>query len=149
MDIPINAEVQCADGACGRSTNVVLDLETDEATDLLVGEKHIPRAERRVAIDQVVEANPHLIQLRRSRQQLARCKGIHDAFVQCDPKPHLTLLTLFLRASGRSAFHKRNALRQLAGHQISCRSMPCLQRSVRGISRWRLGWVILPVEETE
>lgn len=71
MDIPINAEVQCTDGVCGRSTYVVLNLKTGEMTHLVVRETHIPHTERLVAIEQVVEANPHLIRLRCSRQQLA------------------------------------------------------------------------------
>jgi sporulation protein YlmC with PRC-barrel domain len=71
MNIPINAEVQCTDGACGRSTYVVLDPHTGDLTHLVVEEKHMPHTERLVAIDQVLEANPRLIRLRCSRQELA------------------------------------------------------------------------------
>jgi sporulation protein YlmC with PRC-barrel domain len=78
MDIPINAEVQCADGACGRSTYVVLDPEIGEVTHLVVRETQIPHTERLVAIEQVVEANPHLIRLRCSRQQLARMERFSE-----------------------------------------------------------------------
>ena len=32
MDIPINAEVSCLDGPCGRTTNLILNPTTEEIT---------------------------------------------------------------------------------------------------------------------
>jgi hypothetical protein len=129
VDIPINAEVQCADGACGRSTYVVLDLETDEATDLLVREEHVPGAERVVAIDQVVEANPHLIRLRRSRQQLARCKGIRDASFSVTRNPTSLFLLSFFAQVGAQLFI--SAMRYASWPGIKFRADQCRVSNAR------------------
>ena len=64
MEISVNAEVQCTDGPCGRSTYVILNPTTDQLTHLVVKHKQSPHVERLVAIDQVEEASPDLIRLR-------------------------------------------------------------------------------------
>jgi sporulation protein YlmC with PRC-barrel domain len=70
MDIPVNAEVQCTDGPCGRSTYIILNPTTDQLTHLVVRHKQHPHAERLVAIDQVEETTPNLIRLRCTRHEL-------------------------------------------------------------------------------
>jgi hypothetical protein len=69
MDIPVNANVQCTDGPCGRSTYVILNPTTDQLTHLVVRQNQSPHAERLVPMDQVEEATPDLIRL--------RCTGHH------------------------------------------------------------------------
>lgn len=72
MDMPINAEVFCADGPCGRSITIVLNPTTGQVTHLVVQENHfILHPDHLVPIDQVVESTPHLIRLRCTRQELA------------------------------------------------------------------------------
>jgi sporulation protein YlmC with PRC-barrel domain len=71
MDIPLNVQVHCADGLCGRSTEVILDPKTDEVTHLVVKENHAPHTERLVPVSLVQDATPHLILLRCSREKLA------------------------------------------------------------------------------
>ena len=51
MDIPINAEVRCADGPCGRSTYVVIDPASRQITHVVVKEDGFPFAERLVPLD--------------------------------------------------------------------------------------------------
>jgi sporulation protein YlmC with PRC-barrel domain len=70
MDIPVNAEVQCTDGPCGRCTYVILNPTTDQLTHLVVKHKQSPHAERLVAIDQVEEATTDLIRLRCTGHEL-------------------------------------------------------------------------------
>jgi len=83
MDIPINAEVHCADGHCGQSTYVVLNPTTSQVTHLVVKEKRFPHTEYLVPIDQVVETTPHLIRLRCTEQELAAMEPfIETEFVQ-------------------------------------------------------------------
>jgi len=58
MDIPINAEVRCADGPCGRTTRVIINPALREVTHLVVREKDFLRVERIVPIDLVLESTP-------------------------------------------------------------------------------------------
>jgi sporulation protein YlmC with PRC-barrel domain len=71
MDMPLNAEVYCADGPCGHSKKVVMDRETEEVTHLVVKEEHSPHTELLVPIDLVAETTPHLIRLRCVKDELA------------------------------------------------------------------------------
>jgi sporulation protein YlmC with PRC-barrel domain len=70
MDIPLNAEVRCADGPGGRSTYVVLHPKTRRVTHLVVREPGFPHTEWLVPVDQVAEATPTTIQLRCTRHEL-------------------------------------------------------------------------------
>lgn len=71
MDIPINAEVRCADGPCGQTTRVIINPILREVTHLVVREKDFLRVERIVPIDLVVESTPHHIRLRCTFDELA------------------------------------------------------------------------------
>jgi sporulation protein YlmC with PRC-barrel domain len=70
MDIPVNAEVHCADGPCGRSTYIILNPMTRRVTHLVVKEKRFPHTEYLVPIDYVVEATSQLIRLRCAGHEL-------------------------------------------------------------------------------
>lgn len=70
MDIPVHAEVQCADGPCGRSTYIILNPTTDQLTHLVVKHEQPPHAEWLVPIEQVEEATPDLIRLRCTGNEL-------------------------------------------------------------------------------
>jgi sporulation protein YlmC with PRC-barrel domain len=72
MDIPVNADVECTDGPCGRSTFVILNPTTDQLTHLVVKEQQSPHTERLVPIDQVEEATLDLIRLRCTRHELGQ-----------------------------------------------------------------------------
>jgi len=80
MDIPVNAEVECTDGPCGRSTYVILNPTTDQLTHLVVRHQRSPHAEQMVPIDQVEEATPDLIRLRCTRHEL----GQMDPFIETE-----------------------------------------------------------------
>ncbi len=80
MDIPVNADVECTDGPCGRSTYVILNPTTDQLTHLVVRHKQLPHAERLVPIDQVEEATPDLIRLRCTRHEL----GEMEPFIETE-----------------------------------------------------------------
>jgi hypothetical protein len=71
MDIPIDADVLCADGLCGQSTCVVLNPITRQITYLVVRESSLPYTKHLVSIDQVTETNPRLIRLRCTGRDLA------------------------------------------------------------------------------
>jgi sporulation protein YlmC with PRC-barrel domain len=71
MDIPINAEIYCADGPCGRSTYVVIDPATRQVTHVVVKEDGFPFAERLVPLDRVIDSTPTSIQLRSACDELS------------------------------------------------------------------------------
>jgi sporulation protein YlmC with PRC-barrel domain len=80
MDIPVNADVECTDGPCGRSTYVILNPTTDQLTHLVVRHQESPHAEWLVPIDQVEEATLDLIRLRCTRHDL----GEMEPFIETE-----------------------------------------------------------------
>lgn len=72
MEIPVNANVRCADGCCGRSTHVVINLQTQQVTHLVVRAKGLPNAECLVPVRLVVETTADLIRLSCTRGDLTR-----------------------------------------------------------------------------
>jgi len=71
MDMPVNADVHCADGLCGRSIGVIIKPASQQVTHLVVKEKKTPNAKRLVPVDWVMETTPHLIHLRCTSDELA------------------------------------------------------------------------------
>jgi sporulation protein YlmC with PRC-barrel domain len=75
MDIPLNADVSCADGPGGRSTTIILNPITSEITHVVVKEG---RDEYMVPLDFITESTAALIQLRCTCEELRRM----DLFVK-------------------------------------------------------------------
>jgi hypothetical protein len=48
MEIPLDVEVHCTDGRCGRSTHIILNPATEQVTHIVVREKQPSRVERLV-----------------------------------------------------------------------------------------------------
>jgi sporulation protein YlmC with PRC-barrel domain len=70
MDIPLNAEAECADGPCGHSTHIIIDPTTEHVTHLVIQERDAPHAERLVPVGLVANSAPDRIYLRCSRREL-------------------------------------------------------------------------------
>jgi hypothetical protein len=70
MDIPIDAQVECVDGAAGSSTYVILNPVTRRLTHVVVKEEGFPWTERLVPVEMVAETSPDQIRLKCSRQEL-------------------------------------------------------------------------------
>jgi len=83
MDIPVNADVSCTDGPCGRSTYVIINPTTWQVTHLVVKEKGFPYIERLVPLDRVAETGPHRVRLRCTREELAAM----DHFIEIEFLP--------------------------------------------------------------
>ena len=88
MDMPLNVEVYCADGLCGLSKEVVLDRSSEEVTHLVVKEKRSPREELLIPVDQVMETTAHRIQLRCTRDELAKMQPLLEVEVRREEIPH-------------------------------------------------------------
>lgn len=78
MDIPIKAEVWCADGRCGQTTSVVINPTTEEVTHVVVKSKAFPQQERMVPIHLVKETTSDTIRLQCSQAELAEM----DEFIE-------------------------------------------------------------------
>ena len=70
MDIPLNAEVHCVDGVCGRSTYVVVNPVNEQVTHVVVREEWFPQAEYLVPLDLVTESTSDTIHLRCMKKDL-------------------------------------------------------------------------------
>jgi sporulation protein YlmC with PRC-barrel domain len=85
MDIPIDVEVFCADGLCGRSTKVVLRPKTDEVTHLVVRQQEPPHKEILIPVTAVTATTPDSINVRYTRDETARLQPfIETEYVKVD-----------------------------------------------------------------
>ena len=71
MNIPLNANVHCSDGAAGRSTVIVVDPRTETVTHVVVDSQG---TEYLVPIDVISESGTDHIQLRWSLAELAKAE---------------------------------------------------------------------------
>lgn len=78
MDMPLNAEVECVDGAGGRSEYIIINPATNEITHIVIREKGLQHAERLVSVEEIVETTPDSIRLDLTQDQLAR----QESFVE-------------------------------------------------------------------
>jgi sporulation protein YlmC with PRC-barrel domain len=90
MDIPINAEVNCTDGPCGRSTYLVLNPRTEKVSHLVVRQAQLPHTQIMVPVKAVVETSPEAIELSYTRDELAELQPLFQVdYVEVDI-PHYT-----------------------------------------------------------
>jgi hypothetical protein len=78
MEIPLQAQVECTDGVCGRSVYVLINPVVDQVTHVVVREDASPNTEYIVPVDVVSETIADTIQLRCSQAELEKM----DPFVQ-------------------------------------------------------------------
>lgn len=71
MEIPLNAQVECTDGVCGRSVYVLINPVIDQVTDLVVRENS-SHTEYIVPVDVVSKTIADTIQLRCSKEELEK-----------------------------------------------------------------------------
>ena len=84
MDIPIDAEVFCTDGFCGRSTHVVLRPKTEEVTHLVVKENESPHREVLIPVSAIAATTPDSINLRYTRHEIVGRQPFIETFVYPD-----------------------------------------------------------------
>jgi hypothetical protein len=80
MEIPLQAQVECTDGVCGRSVYVLINPVLDQVTHLVVRGDSSPNTEYIVPVDVVSETIADTIQLRCSKAELKKM----DPFVQTE-----------------------------------------------------------------
>jgi sporulation protein YlmC with PRC-barrel domain len=80
MEIPLNAQVECTDGVCGRSVFVLINPVTDQVTHLVVKEDSSPNTEYIVPVDVVTGTITDTIQLSCSKAELEKM----DPFIKTE-----------------------------------------------------------------
>lgn len=71
-EIPLNAKVECTDGGCGRTTDVIVNPVSLEVTHLALRDKSLPKNETRlVPADKVASVTPDRVTLNCSREDVA------------------------------------------------------------------------------
>ncbi len=71
MDIPINVEVFCTDGVCGRTTRVIVRPQTEEVTEVVVKADVSPYQEVMIPISAVTESTPDSVNICYAKAELA------------------------------------------------------------------------------
>jgi sporulation protein YlmC with PRC-barrel domain len=72
MEIPLNAQVECTDGVCGRSVFVLINPVMDKVTHLVVKEDSSPNTDYIVPVDFVTETIADTIRMRCSKAELEK-----------------------------------------------------------------------------
>jgi len=78
MQIPLNAQVECTDGVCGRSAFVLIDPVVDQVANLVVKEDSSPNKEYIVPVKFVTETIADTLRLSCSKAELEKM----DPFIQ-------------------------------------------------------------------
>jgi sporulation protein YlmC with PRC-barrel domain len=71
MEIPLNAQVECTDGVCGRSVFVLIDPVADQVTNVVVKED-ASNAEYIVPVESVIETIADTIRLSCSKAEMEK-----------------------------------------------------------------------------
>ncbi|MFC2036421.1 PRC-barrel domain-containing protein [Chloroflexota bacterium] len=91
MELPLDAEVHCTDGRCGRSTHVVLNPATEKITHIVVKEKRPSRVERMVPVVLVAKTAAKVILLGCSLTEFSALEPFNQTdFVYGDLPHHAT-----------------------------------------------------------
>jgi len=87
VNIPINAKVECTDGACGTSTNVIVNPVNHTVTHVAIKDKSLPdNATRLVPVADVASVTDDLIKLSCTRADVAKLGPfVFTDFIQQSP----------------------------------------------------------------
>ena len=80
MEIPLQAQVECTDGVCGRSVYVLINPVIEKVTHLVVREDSSPNTQYIVPVEAISATIVDTIQLRYSKAELKKM----DPFVQTE-----------------------------------------------------------------
>jgi len=98
MEFPLNVDVHCSDGHCGRSTHIILNPVTEQISHLVVKESKSPNTERLVSVKLVVNTAAEVILLSCSQGEFAKLEPFNEPeFIYADvpqhaKDPNLTML---------------------------------------------------------
>ena len=98
MDIPLNVDVHCPDGRCGRSTYIIINPATEQVTHLVVKEQWPSGIERLVPVGWIAATTRDIIVLDHTREEFTELQPFNQTdFIQRDlpyyaTDPKLTLV---------------------------------------------------------
>ena len=101
MDIPLNVDVHCPDGRCGRSTHILINPATEKVSHLVVKEQWPSWVERVMPVDWVTATTRDIIVLTHTREEFRQLPLFNQTdFIQRDvphyaTDPKLTLVWPF------------------------------------------------------
>lgn len=71
-DLPLNVEVNCHDGSCGKSSHVIIDSLNQSITHIVVqNEEFLGSNKRLVPLEKVIATTPRSIQLNCTKEELS------------------------------------------------------------------------------
>lgn len=101
MEFPLDVEVHCSDGHCGRSTHIILNPVTETVTHIVVQEKS-SAVERLVSVKLVANTAAEVILLSCTKEEFTKLESFNQPdFIYTDipqhaTDPNLTLLWPFV-----------------------------------------------------
>jgi sporulation protein YlmC with PRC-barrel domain len=88
MEVPLNVEVHCTDGRCGRSTHIVLNPATEQVTHIVVRERRPSSVERLVPVLLVDRTAAEVILLDCTRKEFAALEPFNQTEFVYGDLPH-------------------------------------------------------------
>ena len=88
MEFPLNADVHCTDGRCGRSTHVILNPATERITHLVVQENQPSRVERLVPVILISHTAAEVILLDCTLKEFSALEPFNQTEFVYDDLPH-------------------------------------------------------------
>lgn len=98
MDIPLNVDVHCPDGRCGRSSHIIINPATERLTHVVVKEQWPSSVERIVPVEWITATTRDIIVLNHNREEFRQLSLFNQTdFVQREEPyyasdPKLTLV---------------------------------------------------------
>ena len=90
MEFPLDVEVHCSDGHCGRSTHIILNPVTEKVTHFVVQEKS-SAVERLVSVKLVANTAAEVVLLSCTKEEFAKLESFNQPdFIYADIPQHAT-----------------------------------------------------------
>jgi len=98
MEFPLNVDVHCTDGLCGRSTHIILNPVTEQVSHLVVASSLSPNIERLVSLKLIANTAAEVILLGCTKEEFGKLEAFNEPdFLFADvpqhaSDPNLTML---------------------------------------------------------
>ncbi|MGD8406166.1 MAG: hypothetical protein PVJ21_21090 [Anaerolineales bacterium] len=91
MKFPLDVDVHCADGLCGRSTHIILNPVTEQVSHIVVKEDQPPGVERLVSVKLIASTAAEVILLSCTKEIFAKLEPFNQPdFIYTDVPQHAT-----------------------------------------------------------
>lgn len=91
MEFPLDVEVHCSDGHCGRSTHIIFNPVTEQVTHIVVKEKRPSAVERLVSVKLVAKTAAEVILLSCTKDEFSKLESFNQQdFIYTDLPQHAT-----------------------------------------------------------